>query len=164
MKKIILFSLIVLLAAGQSWALSLPESESAKNGPALWYVPVYNDDTAFDVGDVLEWKINNSTGDNDNYVEQADSADTFLVAGVVYPVAIAAGDTGLMVVRGVVDVDIVPITTSTKVNEGTLLCTTTTNGSADACSDTTTDPNAFGVAVAAPDRTANTVKAYIFGR
>ena len=162
MKKLFLLSLAILLVVGTSWAISIPQSENAENGPAIWYVPVYNDDTAFDVGDVLEWKINNSTGDNDNYVEQADSVDTYLVAGVCWPSAIAAGDTGTMAVKGVVTVDI--LSTHTEIEPGTLLCSSATNGAADACSNSTSDADAFGFAVANDDATNNTVKAYLFGR
>jgi len=165
MKKLFLLSLIVLLIAGRSWAVSLPQSESAKNGPGIWYVQVYNDDTSdFDIGDVLEWKINNSTGDNDNYVEQADSVDTFLVAGVCWPKAISIGNLGTMAVKGVVTVDTVAYDAQSALHEGTLICTSATNGAAYACSDTTTDDNAFGIAVAAVDWETQTVKAYIFGR
>ena len=159
MKKLLFISLAVLLIAGSAYAISLPQSEVGDSGgPFVWTQQVYNNtadssgynsSATLDVGDVVVWDILNSTGDNDNYVTLTTTADTYLVAGVVYPNAIAAGDTGTIAIRGVVKVDIAQAGAS-NITLGSLVCTSTTAGAANVCSSSTSDTDAIGFAVAAP--------------
>lgn len=131
MKKFIFALLAVLLIAGVAFAVSIPQSEESKNGPYVWTVPVYNNSgSTLDVGDVVIWDIDASTGDNDNYVTTTTTADTHIVAGVVYSADIAAGDTGTIVVRGVVATDCINLQT---VNGPA--CSSGTAGTATSCSD-----------------------------
>lgn len=141
MRKLLLILALLLLGATKSYAIAIPEAENPAEGPALWIVPVYNAEasTTLDVGDVVVWDIGSSTGDNDNYVKSTTTADTALVAGVIYGADIAAGGVGNMVVHGVVDVD--SLTTSMN-TVGGLACTSTTGGSAKTCD---TQANAFGI-------------------
>jgi len=143
MKKLFLLSLAVLLIAGYVWAADIPQSEDPKQGPAIWYLPVFNNTTALTKGDVVVWDISSSTGDNDNYVTTTTTADTFAVAGVVWPSDIAAGGRGTVAIKGVVDVNVRAGTTKT----GSLLCTYTTAGAAGTCSVRAGDANAFGFTV-----------------
>jgi len=142
-KRLFLIILAVLLMVGSAYAISIPQSEDASNGPAIWLVQVYNNDTAtVAAGDVLVWEISESTGDNDNYVNVTSTADTQLVAGVVWPSAIAAGAKGTMAVRGVVDCD---INAGGVASLGTI-CTSTTEGEGGRCLD---DNAAYAIATAA---------------
>jgi len=163
MKKLFLVSLAILLTVGIAHAVSFPQSEDAKNGPGIWYVPVYNNTSALSKGDVVVWDIASSPGDNDNYITTTTTSDTFIVAGVVWPFAIGAGGRGTIAVKGVVDVNTESdgggISTATA---NWLLCTGNTAGRAQVCSDLVTDPNSFGFTTAA--RSDTVVKSYIIGR
>jgi len=160
MRKLFLTLIAILLVAGVAYAADIPAVVNPKAGPEVWVTTVYNDDSStLDVGDCVEWKIGNSTGDNDNYVEQCDSADTFIVAGIVYPVDIAVGDVGTIAIRGVVEADVINGTEA-----GSLLCSTTTQGSLGVCSSGTSDTDAVGFATAKPTNGGNTQLIYVFGR
>jgi hypothetical protein len=140
MNKFFGIFLAVLLVCGVAFAASIPGTEDATDGPAVWTIPVYNNSSGtLDVGDVVVWDIANSTGDNDNYVTTTTTADTHIVAGVVYPSDIADGAVGTIVIRGVVQVDVVQGNLQTA---GGLACTGTTAGSAGSCAD---DNAAFGI-------------------
>src|SRR3990167_5752867 len=133
MKKLLNVFLVVLLILGMavvSQAASIPQSERGNEGPAPWYIPVYNNSGSdFDAGDVVTWDIGSSTGDNDNYVTTTTASDTLLVAGVVWPNAITAGDTGTIAIKGVVECDI----GAQGVGAGGPLCTSATTGGGDQC-------------------------------
>jgi len=164
MKKLFLVSLAVLLMGGVAWAISFPQSEKGDVGPYVWTVPVYNNSGSnMPAGTVAVWQITSSTGDDDNYVTTSTDVDTFLVAGVIYPNAIASTDTGTMAVHGVVTVLVGP----DGVAEGSLLCVdNTTAGLANNCSSLTDDSNAFGFATTGvlTHGTYAEVKAFLFGR
>lgn len=161
MKKLFLLLLAVLLIAGTAWAISFPGSEDAEEGPYVWTVPVYNNSGAsLSVGTLVVWQFTSSTGDDDNYVTTSTDTDTFLVAGIVYPNAIAATDSGTIAVHGVVDVRV----SDNGVAEGSLICSDdTTAGLVDTCSDTATDANAIGFTTTGVTR-AGLAKAFLFGR
>ena len=131
MRKLLFALLAVALIAGAAYAASIPQSEDPQAGPGVWLVPVYSAG-ALDVGDVVVWAIDDSTGDNDNYVETTTTAETYLTAGVVFPNGIAAGGTGTIAIKGVVQVDVVSGEHG-GITEGSALCTTTTAGSVKAC-------------------------------
>lgn len=146
MNKLLLNSLFALLVlaggANLAQAISIPEGEDAKNGPAPWLVPAYNNtSSSLAAGSVVIWDIGSSTGDNDNYVNTTTTRDTYIVAGVVYPNAIAAGDTGTIATHGVVPVTV----TSAGVTDAGPVCSSTTAGAAVSCS---TNAAAFGIATA----------------
>jgi len=160
MNKLMLNSLFALLViasgANMAHAIGIPNVEDPKGGPAVWTVPVYNNSgSTLDVGDVVVWDIGSSTDDDDNYVTTTTTADTALVAGVVYRNDIAAGDTGTIVVHGVVDVDV-----SSGANAvGGLLCSGTVAGSAKGCQ---TDSANFAIITAVTS--SSSVKAFVKSR
>ena len=163
MKKLLFISLAILLIAGVAGAVSMPQSEYAEEGPFVWTVPVFNNSGGtMDVGDVAVWQFSSSTGDNDNYVTTTTTADTLLVAGVIYPNDILNQDSGTMAIRGVVSIDVIANGTIGTTNTGFLLCTSGTAGAAQRCSDPATDAEAFGFATSTFD--GSNVTGYIFGR
>jgi len=106
MKKLFLTLLAILLITGIASAAGIPYYVDAKTGPEVWITSVYNNSGGtLDVGDVVVWDISSSTGDNDNYVTTTTTASTFLVAGVVYPLDIAAANEGTIAIMGPVAVD-----------------------------------------------------------
>lgn len=144
MRKFLFALLAVLLIAGMANAVSIPQSEDPNHGPGVWMVPVYSAG-ALDVGDVVVWAIDDSTGDNDNWVETTTTANTSIVAGVVYPSAISAGGTGTIAIRGVVQVDV-----EGGIAAGDLLCTSSTAGTAKSCgTQTIAAYGQFGIATSA---------------
>lgn len=155
----LLAALLIVSIAGVASAVSIPAVENAEDGPAVWLIPVYNNESAeMSIGDCAEWDIGSSTGDNDNYVVECDTADTFLVAGIVYPAAIGAGKVGSIAVKGVVSANF----DGQVGGAGELVCASGTEGLTSACSDTATDANAFGFTTADPASNAGLI--YIFGR
>ena len=157
MKKLFFVLFALLFVVGVASATTIPSAVDPSTSREMWITQVYNSDTSvLDVGDCAEWEIGASTGDDKNWVEACDSVDTFLVAGVIWPVDIGVGAMGLMVVKGPVDVD----TVAANQEEGSLLCSSATAGSVDNCSDTASDPNALGFATAAGS--GNSVKMQVF--
>ena len=138
MRKYIFALLAILLLAGVAVAASIPQSEDPNNGPGVWMIPVHAE-SALDVGDVVVWDIDASSGDDDNWVETTTTASTGLVAGVVYPNAIDAGGSGTIAIRGVVQVDFDSGGIGAAMS---LLCTSATAGSATNCNN---DANNFGI-------------------
>ena len=148
MKKLVLVILALFLFVGGASAANIPRAVDPINAREMWITSVFNDEgsgTVADVGDCVEWKMDSSTGDNKNYVEVCDSADTFLVAGVVWPVDIADQTTGIIVIKGPVETDTVYGTALA----GTLVCSSTTAGSVVDCSSGAVDANALGYITAA---------------
>lgn len=151
MKKLVLAFLSILVLTGVVYAAAISQSIDAKTQTETWLISVYNNSgSEMDVGDVAIWDIADSTGDNDNYVQSSATADTFLVAGVVFPNAIAAEDVGTIIVKGTAAVDLITSGSYLPVEAGCSLCTSATDGSAQICSDATTDPNSFGFCTSAP--------------
>ena len=156
--SILLAAMLIVSIAGYSQAQGIVDTDA---GPYYEVTSVYNNSGGtLDVGDVVIWDIGSSTGDDDQYVTTTTSADTFLVAGVVYPADIAASSSGSIVTKGAVTVD---VATSNNINSaGALLCTGTTAGGAAVCSNGQDDGNAFGFTTATVS--SSTVKAYLFGK
>lgn len=143
MRKLFLFLIAILLIAGIASAHTI--AINPKDGPMTQVIPVYNNSgSVLDAGDVVVWDIGSSTGDNDNYVTTTTTADTVIVAGVVYPADISTGDTGSIVIYGVVDCDI----SSIALPAGSVLCSSATAGAARACADGA-DAKGFGHTLAA---------------
>ena len=151
MKKLLFLVLALLLGLSTSvFARECSQSPEPQNGgPENCVTSVYNNSgAALDDGDVVIWDIEQSTGDNDNWVTTTTTGDTFLVAGVVEG-SIAIGDSGTITVYGVTNVD--------WVNGATLIdtpaCSGTTAGAGRGCS---TEAANFGIVVtAASSNTAN---------
>jgi hypothetical protein len=139
MKKFLFSVLAVLLMAGTAYAVVV----DPQDGPMILTVPVYNNSSyIMGTGSVVIWDIGSSTGDNDNYVNLTTTADTYLVAGIVYPTDIASGKTGSIAVYGVVDCDSVGTAYATAA-----LCTSTTQGQVNVCSTAAEDANRVGFAI-----------------
>jgi len=128
-----------------------------KAGPCRDVESVYNNETTvtLDVGDVVEWDINSSTGDNDFYVLQPNANNTHLVAGVVVGKDIVAGARGTIATYGNVTVDC-----PAGIAVDNLLCSTA--GSGDASAAVCSPDNAFGFATSASS--GGSCEAFIFGR
>ena len=140
MRKKFLFLAALLFLARAVFAANIPDVEDPKDGPAVWLMPVYNNSGGtLDVGDVVVWDTDASTGDNDNYVNTTTTADTYIVAGVIYPADITAGNSGTIAIRGVVQVDVVSAEQLGVVNGPA--CTSGTAGAARSC---TTNAAMFG--------------------
>ena len=114
--------------------------EPKEGGPVTCIESVYNNSGGtLDAGDVVIWDMEQSTGDNDNWVTTTTTADTYHVAGVVLD-DITAGTSGTIVTRGFVAVDVAG---GLNVVDG-LACTSVIAGSARTC--ITNDAN-FGFVV-----------------
>ena len=145
MRKLFLLLALLLVMASGAMAAAIPQVTDPDNGPEVWLKDIYNaDGGALAIGDVVVWDTVNSDGDNDNWVRRTTTADTWIVAGVVYPSAIEAGQTGSIAFHGVVDVTV----TGSVIGDGSSLCSSTTAGSAYGCaSGNGTGVNRFGFAV-----------------
>jgi hypothetical protein len=135
MRKLFLMAIALMLVGSQAFATGIQTAVEPKSGgPIVWTESVYNaSNTDFDAGDVVVWTIGDSTGDNDLWVTTnttTTAAANNLVAGVVYPVAIASGDIGSIAVWGIgIPVDV----TATVTAAGDDICKSGTAGSAAAC-------------------------------
>ena len=156
MRKFFLCLLAVLLISGTAYAVSMPQVEYSKEGPGVWLVPVYNNDsTDLAAGDVVVWDIGSSTGDDDNYVVDTTTANTVIVAGVIWPKTIAVGDSGTMAIRGAIKCDVITVGTTPGISHiyvegGSMLCTSGTAGEAHAC-PWGSEGLSFGYAINAAD-------------
>lgn len=132
MKRIMLISLAILLMGSLAFAHTLMyDPTGALSDMTNVQIPVYSVG-ALDAGDVVVWDIDTSTGDNDAYVETTTTADTGVVAGVIWPNAISALGTGTMVIYGMAECDV----NASGVGAIAPLCTSTTAGSAGNCVST----------------------------
>ena len=134
MKKFsLLFALLaVLMIAGVAFSHQITaDPYDSDAGGSTILVPVYSAG-ALDVGDVVVWAIDDSTAgtdDNDLWVETTTTADTAIVAGVVWPSAIAAGGTGSIAIYGMAECDLSAVGAPAMAP----ICTTTTAGAGDNC-------------------------------
>ena len=137
MKKIIgLFIAMLLIAsvAGAHQLSSDPSGAMTTQFPAV-YVDVYNDPDNADAlaaGEVVVYDIDASSGDNDFWVATTTTADTGVVAGVVWPNAIAVGGTGTIVIYGMAQCT----ADGGGVSSKGLMCTSTTAGAGKGCAAT----------------------------
>lgn len=139
MKKLVLSLLVTLMLFSVAYAGVIPWVVDPKNQVEVWTTSVYNDaGKELTAGEVVVWDIGdtNNTGYG-NWVTVTATADTVLVAGVVYPSAIADKSAGTIAIYGMVDVDMIAAQTVADV-----ICTSTTTDKPDDCSDDT-----FGFAV-----------------
>ena len=130
---------------------------NSDDGGSTIFVPVYSAG-ALDAGDVVVWAINDSTAgtdDNDLWVATTTTADTQLVAGVVWPSAIAAGGTGSIAIYGMAECDL----SSFGAEANTPLCTTGTAGAGDLCASSTA-ANSYAITTVAGDQSAQ-VKCFV---
>lgn len=150
MKKIIFLSLAILLIGSLAYGHQIssdPSGSMTSQFPGV-KIDVYSA-AALEAGDVVIWAIQDSTGDNDAWVEGTTTADTGLVAGVIWPNAIGAGASGSMVIYGMAECD----TNSLGVAEGGLLCTSTTSGNGGNCA-ATDGSGRYAIATAAIGQTS----------
>ena len=108
MKRILFFSLAILLVCGVAFSDSIPEVASPKDYPVVWLASVYNGSgAAIATATVVEWDFDtsNPTGtfydDRTMYVQTADAAGDIWTAGVTrWDAGIANGDIGAIIIRG----------------------------------------------------------------
>ena len=135
MRKFLYSVLAVLFLSGVAYARSIPSGVDTKAGPEVELQGVYNNSSGtLAVGSVVIWDIDQATGANDSYVNTTTTADTYIVAGVVYPNAIAAGASGQIAVRGVVST-LVQASGGLNLVDGPA-CSSTTAAKAHSCSAT----------------------------
>ena len=130
MKKARLFLLAFLLLLSMTGLATAQLVYNPATGMSYETIPVYNNSGGtLDAGDVVVWDIASSTGDNDAYVTTTTTADTDLVAGVIWPSSIAAASSGTMAILGLVECDL----GAQGVASGGPLCTSGTAGGGDMC-------------------------------
>lgn len=155
MKKLFFIFLAVFLLTASS-AYAQGQAVDPKNGPEVWVTSVFNNSSStVNAGDIVIWDIDDSAGDNDNYINTTTTADTSQVAGIVWPAAIAGKAYGSIATRAM------GITVNTGYNApgaGSELCTSGVAGIAVTCSEIG-DPNRVGFCTSA--RTNKTCVAYI---
>lgn len=101
-------------------------------------VSVYNNSAStVSKSDVVVWDIDASTGDDRFYINTTTTADTALVAGIVWPADIAAGARGSIAIWGIVQCTV----DDDGADEAGPLCTSATAGEAQSCTD---DSFSFG--------------------
>ena len=144
MKRLFLITaLIICLSVGIAYAAQIQRVVDPKNQTEVWITSVFNNSAKeLTVGEVVVWDIGSSTGDDDNYVTVTTSADTNLVAGVVYPANIPIDGVGSIVIHGAVDVDLAD--SGCTVDD--VLCTSTTT---DKAKDCTSDAYGFATCMEA---------------
>jgi len=146
MKKLFIILVAVLMigsVAYQVHAHSVAADARTTDGAANVKFEVYNNSgAALDVGDVVVWDVDASTGDNDLYVTTTTTAETGLVAGVV-SAAIAAADTGSIIIYGLAECDV-----DGGVSAPTELCTSGTAGAGKSCATANTGSYAISSSVA----------------
>lgn len=133
MRKVLFISLAILLVGSLAFAHTLgydPSGVMDDSSPNV-SVPVYTA-AALDAGDVVVLSVVDSTGDNDLWVATSTTAQTGLVAGVIYPKDIAAGGVGEMVIWGMAECDV----DATNAGVGTILCNSSTAGAGYSCTST----------------------------
>ena len=133
MKKLIVLVAVLLMGVTSVFAQQYTDIvEPQSGGPNVALQSVWNNGAStLDVGDVVIWDVDASTGDNDQWVATTTTADTYVVAGVVYPSDITAGSRGTIAVRGPVAVDVLM---GLQTLDGQA-CTSTTAGAAGTCAD-----------------------------
>lgn len=157
MKKFIIFLAILLLVfmTGLAQAQLFVDPDA---GPEIWVTSVFNNSSStISKGSIVIWDIDESTGDNDNYINTTTVVDTSQAAGIVWPVDILSKEIGSIVVRGT-GITVIVTTNTTGVQEGTQLCTSGTAGTAGHCSEIA-DPNNIGFCTS--DNSGGTCVAYI---
>jgi hypothetical protein len=134
MKKYLFAIFAVFVFAGIALAHQITANPfTTESGTGNLRIQVYNNSAStLDAGDVVVWDIDASPGDNDMWVTTTTTADTALVAGVIWPAAITSGSVGDMVIYGLAECDIA----SSSIAEAHQICTSTTAGSGKECAAT----------------------------
>ena len=134
--------LMALLVTGLAQAHEL--AYDPLTGLSYISVPVYNNSGGdLDAGDVVVWDISSSTGDNDAYVTTTTTADTAIVAGVIWPKTIGTGLEGSMVIWGLAECDV----SSVGVVAGGPVCTASSSaGNGDQCTTVALESNKYAIA------------------
>jgi len=161
MKKLFFIALAILLMASVSYAATVGLAVDPKNNREVWTTTVYVDETSsttVDAGNVVCWDVDDSSGDDKNWVENCDS-ETGLVAGVVWPADISGGSIGLIAIKGSVPVDVPSTGYGSVIAANAILCSSSTAGVAAPC--TTLDREAYGFGFAVGDSSGGVVQAYI---
>lgn len=148
MKKFIVFLMAILflgVATPSQAYFGAADAQTTESSGSVKVTVYNNSGSDLDVGDVVVWDIGSSTGDNDLYITTTTTADTGIVAGVVYPSAISTGNQGAIVVYGFAECD----TSSLGINAGGTMCTSGTAGAGDTCANAgTAGNNAYAIASA----------------
>jgi len=121
-------AMITIVSIGSNF----PRAVDPVGGPEVWTVPVYSA-SALDVGNLVQWCVDDSTGDNDYWVEVTADQGTTIVAGIVWPAPITAGGTGSIAVRGIVTGETAQAGT---IDSGDLVCASGTDGTVEVCGAT----------------------------
>jgi len=156
MKRILFIALAVLFIAGTASATVIT---NPKAGPSLEVTSVYNNSGGdLEVGTVVIWDIDSSTGDDDNYVNTS-TTESDLVAGVVYGSSCITASACNIVTRGPVDVDLEAGANGNCAADA-LLCVGSVAGDAQTCTTVANNKHAFARCVAT-GAAGGTVKAYV---
>ena len=131
----VLFALLLVVSiAGVVYSHQGSYNPQTNDGGAYITVPVYNNSGGtLDAGDVVVWDVDASTGDNDAYVTTTTTAETGIVAGVIWPSSILANTSGAMAIWGIVECDAY----GGGFGEASPLCSSGTAGAAKPCLSTT---------------------------
>jgi hypothetical protein len=143
MKKLFIILVAVLLVGSVTVAQAYFGIADPKTteGAANVKIPVYNNSgSALDEGDVVIWQVGSSTGDNDLYVTTTSTANTGLVAGVVAQGGIASASSGVIIVYGLAQCDVLAAPA------GTILCASGTAGAGYGCGELADEAQAYAVA------------------
>ena len=134
MKKLSILFAILFVVSMAGLAVAHTISYDPNDVMSQMTVPVHNSEasTTLDPGDVVVWNVGASTSDNKAHVQLTTTADTGIVAGVIWPSSITAGNQGSMVVWGLAQCDI----GAQGVADGGPLCSSATSGGGDMCAST----------------------------
>lgn len=145
MKKYLIMIAVLLFvmtgSANAAWFIADPQ---VTDGAASVKISVHNDvanAVTLNTGEVVIWDIDASTGNNDLFVATTTTANTGLVAGVIWPTAIEAGNSGSMVVYGFAECEV----GKGGVKAFGLLCTGATAGSGDGCTVVADEAQAYAI-------------------
>jgi len=147
MRKLLISLFALLFVAGVAYAGTICDPSA---GPCREVTSYYNSSssTTLTAGMVVIWDTDDSTGDNDNYVDVTTTSGTGPVAGIVL-VGAAVGADGIMVTDGVTTVTVPSSGVGSDIVAGTFLCTSGTAGTARSCPSSGVDKGLqFGYATA----------------
>lgn len=132
MRKLLLSIFALLLVFGLVGTADAYKAYDPKSGPYVETIPVFNNSGGtLDAGDVVVWQFDSSTGDDDFYVTTTTTADTNIVAGVVWPTSIGDQAVGSIAVWGIAECDL----SANGIGAHGTICTSTTAGAGDMCED-----------------------------
>lgn len=132
MKKLLSFLLVGVALLGVSTLASAHSiSYNPEDTMSQMTVPVYNNSgSPLSAGAIVVWDIGSSSSDNDAWVTTTTTADTAIVAGVIWPSAIGTAQSGSMAVWGLAQCDVAGAITA-----GGPVCSSGTAGLGGNCSN-----------------------------